>query len=165
MAPERRSSGRVQSAMQAFRVVALACALAGTFAVPGCATNPQPAPRVYTGDGDAAPYPEQWENQLGAYGDWRTVPRYGRVWYPYVGAGWRPYMYGSWAWGPSGWVWYSDEPWGFTFHYGRWAYAPVGWVWVPGTVWRSEEHTSELQSQSNLVCRLLLEKKKKNKKV
>src|SRR5438270_6289965 len=29
---------------------------------------------------------------------------------------------------------------------------------------RSEEHTSELQSQSNLVCRLLLEKKKKNTK-
>src|SRR2546430_6503865 len=27
---------------------------------------------------------------------------------------------------------------------------------------RSEEHTSELQSQSNLVCRLLLEKKKKD---
>src|SRR5688572_31639422 len=29
---------------------------------------------------------------------------------------------------------------------------------------RSEEHTSELQSQSNLVCRLLLEKKKQKKK-
>src|SRR5688572_30936162 len=29
---------------------------------------------------------------------------------------------------------------------------------------RSEEHTSELQSQSNLVCRLLLEKKKKHPK-
>src|SRR5438270_9371193 len=29
---------------------------------------------------------------------------------------------------------------------------------------RSEEHTSELQSQSNLVCRLLLEKKKKRNK-
>src|SRR2546430_5987792 len=29
-------------------------------------------------------------------------------------------------------------------------------------IWRSEEHTSELQSQSNLVCRLLLEKKKKH---
>src|SRR2546430_9130345 len=28
-------------------------------------------------------------------------------------------------------------------------------------LWRSEEHTSELQSQSNLVCRLLLEKKNK----
>src|SRR5256886_10534114 len=36
-------------------------------------------------------------------------------------------------------------------------------VTTPGTPWpqshRSEEHTSELQSQSNLVCRLLLEKK------
>src|SRR2546427_12202305 len=31
-----------------------------------------------------------------------------------------------------------------------------------GTTVRSEEHTSELQSQSNLVCRLLLEKKKTN---
>src|SRR2546427_3303088 len=33
-----------------------------------------------------------------------------------------------------------------------------------GTRHRSEEHTSELQSQSNLVCRLLLEKKK-NKQI
>src|SRR2546426_6464193 len=32
-----------------------------------------------------------------------------------------------------------------------------------GPVRRSEEHTSELQSPCNLVCRLLLEKKKKNK--
>src|SRR5688572_33206100 len=32
-----------------------------------------------------------------------------------------------------------------------------------GDAERSEEHTSELQSQSNLVCRLLLEKKKKKK--
>src|SRR5688572_32151090 len=31
---------------------------------------------------------------------------------------------------------------------------------VSATYVRSEEHTSELQSQSNLVCRLLLEKKK-----
>src|SRR2546427_7767680 len=36
-----------------------------------------------------------------------------------------------------------------------------GTAHLPGMV-RSEEHTSELQSQSNLVCRLLLEKKKKN---
>src|SRR2546430_4386642 len=33
--------------------------------------------------------------------------------------------------------------------------------WSLGRNMRSEEHTSELQSQSNLVCRLLLEKKKK----
>src|SRR2546426_4854249 len=32
-----------------------------------------------------------------------------------------------------------------------------------GGLLRSEEHTSELQSPCNLVCRLLLEKKKKNK--
>src|SRR2546427_8080090 len=44
-----------------------------------------------------------------------------------------------------------------------------GWLprepenWMAEEVFRSEEHTSELQSQSNLVCRLLLEKKKKNK--
>src|SRR5438270_5243519 len=38
-----------------------------------------------------------------------------------------------------------------------------GWAFaLKRTGWRSEEHTSELQSQSNLVCRLLLEKKKKN---
>src|SRR2546421_6222803 len=35
----------------------------------------------------------------------------------------------------------------------------------PQNVFRSEEHTSELQSRSDLVCRLLLEKKKKNKQI
>src|SRR5690606_39849384 len=34
---------------------------------------------------------------------------------------------------------------------------------TPPALSRSEEHTSELQSRENLVCRLLLEKKKKNK--
>src|SRR5438034_8785984 len=34
----------------------------------------------------------------------------------------------------------------------------------PKTAARSEEHTSELQSHSDLVCRLLLEKKKRKKK-
>src|SRR2546430_8800431 len=41
---------------------------------------------------------------------------------------------------------------------------PPGTARLSGrTEGRSEEHTSELQSQSNLVCRLLLEKKKKKK--
>src|SRR5688572_32726496 len=35
---------------------------------------------------------------------------------------------------------------------------------IPEIGGRSEEHTSELQSQSNLVCRLLLEKKNKKRK-
>src|SRR2546430_15841503 len=39
---------------------------------------------------------------------------------------------------------------------------PPGCLFLaPMPIERSEEHTSELQSQSNLVCRLLLEKKKK----
>src|SRR5436309_8567890 len=36
----------------------------------------------------------------------------------------------------------------------------AGLQWQRGRVFRSEEHTSELQSRENLVCRLLLEKKK-----
>src|SRR5260370_9721284 len=40
------------------------------------------------------------------------------------------------------------------------AFGAGGGINVAGTV-RSEEHTSELQSHLNLVCRLLLEKKKK----
>src|SRR3989454_5307419 len=37
--------------------------------------------------------------------------------------------------------------------------------WPPPEARRSEEHTSELQSPCNLVCRLLLEKKKKNRNI
>src|SRR5690606_41501639 len=37
----------------------------------------------------------------------------------------------------------------------------TGYLPGPSDVYRSEEHTSELQSRENLVCRLLLEKKKR----
>src|SRR5947207_8726485 len=40
-----------------------------------------------------------------------------------------------------------------------------GAAFVRGKIPRSEEHTSELQSHSDLVCRLLLEKKKKEKEL
>src|SRR5256885_5426216 len=48
-----------------------------------------------------------------------------------------------------------------------WRWRWVVWLHVPCALWgvaieRSEEHTSELQSPCNLVCRLLLEKKKPN---
>src|SRR5436190_11999014 len=48
--------------------------------------------------------------------------------------------------------------------------AGQGWVftcpsWNTAFLGRSEEHTSELQSHSDLVCRLLLEKKKKKNKL
>src|SRR6266481_8193776 len=48
--------------------------------------------------------------------------------------------------------WYNYDP-NFNWHTDDAGFAP-----------RSEEHTSELQSQFHLVCRLLLEKKKKKKK-
>src|SRR5215203_6427421 len=42
---------------------------------------------------------------------------------------------------------------------------PAPTPWPPRRrMWRSEEHTSELQSRQYLVCRLLLEKKKKIKR-
>src|SRR5437870_6507849 len=37
---------------------------------------------------------------------------------------------------------------------------PATWSRSAASSWRSEEHTSELQSRGHLVCRLLLEKKK-----
>src|SRR6266496_6743349 len=46
-----------------------------------------------------------------------------------------------------------------TFVHGKHAF--VGDTLFPGGPGRSEEHTSELQSRRDLVCRLLLEKKKK----
>src|SRR5438093_7732761 len=44
----------------------------------------------------------------------------------------------------------------------RWAYCPTTTDYSFRVSLRSEEHTSELQSLTNLVCRLLLEKKKKD---
>src|SRR2546422_3051295 len=41
------------------------------------------------------------------------------------------------------------------------AFATAPWHASESSAWRSEEHTSELQSRLHLVCRLLLEKKKK----
>src|SRR2546427_8506199 len=68
-------------------------------------------------------------------------------------------------WRPNGWGrapnWRSSRPCN-----ARWSRSG-GRAWIarcnarPAKTARSEEHTSELQSQSNLVCRLLLEKKKK----
>src|SRR2546422_5245986 len=46
-------------------------------------------------------------------------------------------------------------------HRSGWAAAPADLPWYARTRRRSEEHTSELQSRLHLVCRLLLEKKKK----
>ena len=44
-------------------------------------------------------------------------------------------------------------------------YQLVTYMFMHGGFQRSEEHTSELQSRGHLVCRLLLEKKKKEKNI
>src|SRR2546421_2967122 len=48
----------------------------------------------------------------------------------------------------------------FRSHPVKSAVRPSSWYLTNGPATRSEEHTSELQSRSDLVCRLLLEKKK-----
>src|SRR6266446_6306701 len=56
---------------------------------------------------------------------------------------------------------------GISFDDGAWISTAYNMALVfigPFTVYRSEEHTSELQSPCNLVCRLLLEKKKKKQR-
>ena len=71
---------------------------------------------------------------LDDYGDWRSSPEYGDVWFPRVSAGWAPYREGHWAWiDPWGWTWVDDDPWGYApFHYGRWASLDGRWGWIPG---------------------------------
>src|SRR2546430_5144328 len=53
---------------------------------------------------------------------------------------------------------YTAQPWNTMSRRG---FHETSWYSMVEQYTRSEEHTSELQSQSNLVCRLLLEKKKK----
>ena len=71
---------------------------------------------------------------LDDYGDWRSSPEYGDVWFPRVSAGWAPYREGHWTWiDPWGWTWVDDDPWGYApFHYGRWASVDGRWGWIPG---------------------------------
>lgn len=77
-------------------------------------------------------------DDLATYGNWIERPSYGWVWTPRsVASSWRPYQDGHWVWSDEGWVWVSDEPYGWaTYHYGRWYDDPeIGWAWVPGTEW------------------------------
>src|SRR4051794_21818025 len=77
-------------------------------------------------------------DDLAPYGNWIERPSYGWVWTPrVVSTSWRPYQNGHWVWTDDGWVWVTDEPYGWaTYHYGRWYDDPeIGWAWVPGDQW------------------------------
>jgi hypothetical protein len=79
-------------------------------------------------------------DDLAPYGNWIERPSYGWVWTPTaVSTSWRPYQNGHWVWTDDGWVWITDEPYGWaTYHYGRWYDDPeIGWAWVPGDEWGS----------------------------
>lgn len=87
-------------------------------------------------------------NELHEYGEWVTVGGYGEVWRPYVSDEWRPFSYGRWVWSSDGWLWESDEPFGWIVcHYGNWYYDDDwGWVWIPGYDWspaRVEWHVTD----------------------
>jgi hypothetical protein len=109
--------------------------LAGREAVPAPETTAQTSP--------PAPEPavdvQVFYDTLTPYGSWFDSPDYGYVWRPavYRTADWRPYTHGRWACTDRGWMWISDEPFGWaTYHYGRWALCRTnGWIWVPGSEW------------------------------
>ena len=76
-------------------------------------------------------------SELDEYGDWIVLDGYGRCWRPHEGPGWGPFLYGHWVYTNEGWLWDSEEPFGWIVcHYGYWYNDPdQGWVWVPGYTW------------------------------
>jgi hypothetical protein len=89
-------------------------------------------------------------DELNQYGEWVSVSGYGEVWRPYASNDWRPFVYGRWVWSNDGWMWESDEPFGWIVcHYGNWFYDDDwGWVWLPGYEWspaRVDWHVSDAE--------------------
>ncbi len=82
------------------------------------------------------PYPAF--NSLDGYGQWINVPGLGTVWQPYDENNWQPYADGHWVWTDNGWMWDSNEPYGWiVYHYGYWQFSrSYGWVWIPGYDWQ-----------------------------
>jgi uncharacterized protein DUF6600 len=75
---------------------------------------------------------------LSPYGEWIEHEYYGYIWQPVgVDEYWKPYRDGNWQYSEEGWIWVSDEPWGWaTYHYGRWVPDDYyGWIWIPGVDW------------------------------
>ncbi len=109
-------------------VAAIGAALAAACAAPG-ATRVSASAEIGFREFDAA---------LSPYGEWIEVAPYGWVWRPLdVAPGWQPYFFGHWLYTDAGWLWASDEPFGWAvYHYGRWGLDPaIGWFWVPGWEW------------------------------
>lgn len=81
--------------------------------------------------------PDPTFSDLNNYGTWVNIPDYGSVWKPYADDNWQPYSDGQWDWTEQGWMWDSNEPFGWiVYHYGYWQFTDYdGWFWVPGYDW------------------------------
>ncbi len=80
---------------------------------------------------------QPYYGELAGAGDWTYADEYGYVWSPSgAGADFRPYYGASWSYGPRGYFWVSNKPWGWApYHYGRWVWiGGRGWCWTPGSV-------------------------------
>ena len=63
---------------------------------------------------------QPYYRELSGSGDWSYIDDYGYVWTPRgIATGWRPYRNGHWSYGPRGYFWVSNDPWGWApYHYG-----------------------------------------------
>jgi len=107
----------------------IALAFGLVFVLSGCWST-GPAPQTLS-------QPEEPFPVLNGYGSWIDLAAYGRVWQPGVTSDWTPFMNGEWEWTDLGWMWETDEPFGWVvYHYGYWMpWGAAGWVWVPGYEW------------------------------
>ncbi len=106
-------------------------AFALLFVVAGIPLAPRSAQASYE---DAAIF----YDELSPHGSWVDYDKYGPVWYPNnVEEDWRPYINGRWTPSEQGYLFETDEPWGWaTYHYGNWMPTEnYGWVWAPGRTW------------------------------
>src|SRR5262245_27854790 len=100
--------------MRTTRNALLALVLLGAIAGPAVAST-SVAAGIHVGpSGRAAVDIGFFYDDLAPYGNWIQRPVYGWVWTPaHVAATWRPYQYGHWVWTVDGWVWVTDEPFGW----------------------------------------------------
>ena len=82
-------------------------------------------------------HPDPTFSDLNNYGTCVDIPDYGTVWKPYADDTWQPYSDGQWDWTDQGWMWDSNEPYGWiVYHYGYWQFTDYdGWFWIPGYDW------------------------------
>jgi hypothetical protein len=114
------------------KMILVASILAGLM-VAGCSMS-----RETTSTETVDHNPDPTFRDLNHYGTWVKIPDYGSVWKPFAADNfWLPYADGQWVWTDQGWMWDSNEPYGWiVYHYGYWHFTDYdGWFWKPGYNW------------------------------